>query len=103
MKTKTGMPDEKQPFTSHLEELRRRLIICFAAVLVGFLASYAFKERIFDFLSIPLVASLPEENSWMVFTGVTEAFFTYLKTSFLSGFFLALPVIFYQLWSFIAP
>jgi len=103
LKTKTRMPDEKQPFTIHLEELRRRLIICFAAVLVGFLASYAFKEKIFDFLSIPLVASLPEDNSWMVFTGVTEAFFTYIKTSFLSGFFLSLPVIFYQLWSFISP
>ncbi|UCG39278.1 MAG: twin-arginine translocase subunit TatC [bacterium] len=97
------MADKKLPFTVHLEELRRRLIVCIVAVLVGFLVCYAFKERIFQFVSIPLVASLPPDNSWMIFTGVTEAFFTYLKVSFLAGFFLSLPVIFYQLWSFIAP
>lgn len=97
------MPDQKLPFTVHLEELRKRLIRCFLAVGVGFLACYAFKEKIFEFVAIPLVASLPEENSWLIFTGVTEAFFTYLKVSILAGAFLALPVIFYQLWAFIAP
>ncbi|UCF31034.1 MAG: twin-arginine translocase subunit TatC [bacterium] len=96
------MSDERLPFTAHLEELRRRLIICFIAVLIGFLACYAFKERIYDFLAIPIYASLPE-NSTMIFTRVPEAFFTLLKVSFLAGFFLALPVIFYQTWAFIAP
>jgi len=91
------------PFTAHLEELRRRIMVCLAAVAVGFLACYAFKERIFEFVAIPLIASLPDDNSWMIFTGVTEAFFTYLKVSFLAGVFLTLPVIFYQLWAFIAP
>lgn len=97
------MPDQKLPFTVHLEELRRRLIICFIAVTAGFLLCYAFKERIFNFVAIPLIASLPADNSWMVFTGVSEAFFTYLKISFMAGIFLSLPVIFYQLWAFIAP
>lgn len=97
------MVDQKLPFTVHLEELRKRLIVCCIAVGVGFLVCYGFKERIFDFISIPLIASLPEDNSWMIFTGVTEAFFTYLKVSFLAGIFLSLPVIFYQLWAFVAP
>ena len=97
------MVDKRLPFTTHLEELRKRLIICCAAVGVGFLACYAFKDRIFEFIAIPLIASLPDDNSWMIFTGVTEAFFTYLKVSFLAGIFLSLPVIFYQLWAFISP
>ena len=96
------MPDEKLPFTVHLEELRRRLVICFIAVGIGFLLCYAFKERIFEFLAIPIYASLPDDSS-MIFIKVTEAFFTYLKVSILAAFFLALPLIFYQLWMFISP
>ncbi len=102
-KTTPRMVDKRLPFTVHLEELRKRLIICVGAVGVGFLLSYGFKDQIFEFVAIPLVASLPEENSWMIFTGVTEAFFTYLKVSFLAGIFLSLPVIFYQFWAFISP
>jgi len=78
-------------------------MICCASVGVGFLVCYGFKNQIFEFVAIPLIASLPDENSWMIFTGVTEAFFTYLKVSFLAGIFLSLPVIFYQLWAFISP
>ena len=100
---KTGMSEQRLPFTSHLEELRRRLIVCVIAVGVGFLVCYAFKDRIFEFMAIPLLANLPEKNSWMIFTGVAEAFFTYLKVSLLAGIFLALPVIFYQFWAFVAP
>ncbi len=97
------MPDHKLPFTAHLEELRKRFIICFIAIGVGFLACYAFKEKLFEFMAIPLLGSLPEHNSWMIFTGVSEAFFTYLKVSLLGGLFLALPVVFYQFWAFVAP
>ena len=97
------MSENRLPFTVHLEELRKRLVVCAIAVGVGFLACYAFKDKIFEFIAIPLIASLPEDNSWMIFTGVTEAFFTYLKVSLLAGIFLSLPVLFYQLWSFIAP
>jgi len=97
------MSDDKLPFTAHLEELRRRIIYCLVTVGVTSLICYAFKEKIFEFVAIPLIASLPEDNSWMIFTGVTEAFFTYLKISFLAGVFLSLPMIFYQLWAFIAP
>ncbi len=96
------MADEKLPFTAHLEELRRRLITCFIAIGVGFIISYFFSKRIFHVLMEPLVSVLPPEGS-LIFTGVTEAFFTYLKVSFLAGIFMASPVVLYQLWSFISP
>ncbi|MCF8081218.1 MAG: twin-arginine translocase subunit TatC [Desulfobacterales bacterium] len=94
--------DEKLPFTGHLEELRRRLIICFASVGVGFAGGYLFKERLFEILMNPLVKVMkPGQN--LVFTGLPEAFFTYLKVSLLAGILIASPVIIYQFWLFVAP
>jgi sec-independent protein translocase protein TatC len=99
--------DEKLPFTTHLEELRKRLIICFIAVGVGFVASYFFSKQLFTLLMRPLLVAMPEDAnlifSGLVYTGPTEAFFTYLKVAFLVGLLLAVPVIMYQLWMFIAP
>ncbi len=96
------MDEKRLPLTEHLTELRSRLVKCFIAVGIGFLISYQFSERIFGYLMIPLVKSLPE-GSTMVFTGLPEAFFTYLKTAFISGTFLAVPFILYQMWMFVAP
>jgi sec-independent protein translocase protein TatC len=94
--------DEKLPFTAHLEELRKRLIVAFVAVGVGFLASYGFKEKLFEILIAPLVRVMAEDDK-MIFTGLPEAFFTYLKVAFLAGLMLAAPVIIYQFWVFVAP
>jgi len=96
------MEDEKLPLTSHLEELRKRIIVCLIAVGLGFAVSYCFAEQLFAFISRPLAAVLPP-NSSFIFTGITEAFFTYLKLSFFSGVFLASPVIIYEIWKFVAP
>ncbi|MDD2389768.1 MAG: twin-arginine translocase subunit TatC [Desulfobacterales bacterium] len=93
---------EKLPFTSHLDELRHRLIVSFIAVGVGFALSYGFKEKLFEILTHPLV-SVMKTGDTLIFTGLPEAFFTYLKVSFLSGLMLAAPVILYQFWMFIAP
>lgn len=90
------------PLTEHLRELRMRLIRCCWAVGIGFVASYSFSREIFNLLMYPLVKVMPEQSS-MIFTGLTEGFFTYLKVSFLTGLMLATPVIFYQIWAFIAP
>jgi sec-independent protein translocase protein TatC len=99
--------DEKRPFTTHLEELRKRLIICFIAVGAGFVACYFFSKQLFILLMHPLLAAMPEDanliHSGLVYTGPAEAFFTYLKVAFLAGILLAVPVIMYQLWMFIAP
>lgn len=94
--------DEKIPFTAHLAELRRRLIVCCIAVGTGFVISYFFSKEIFELLMRPLLSAMPPEEK-LVYTGVAEAFFTYLKVAFLSGVLLAAPVIIYQLWMFIAP
>lgn len=94
--------DEKLPFTSHLDELRSRLIRCAIAVLIGFVASYFFKEKIFEILSAPLISVMGHGDS-LIFTGIPEAFFTYLKVSLLAGILLATPVIIFQFWMFVAP
>jgi sec-independent protein translocase protein TatC len=98
------MSNDTMPFTEHQEELRKRLIISAVAIGVGFLISYAFKERIFELLMKPWLEALPKgQTSKLIYTAPHEAFFTYLKVSFIAGFGLAVPVVLHQLWLFIAP
>ena len=94
--------EEKMPFTSHLEELRDRLIKSFIAVGVGFLVAYGFKDRLFEILIQPLVKVMGQGDK-LIFTGLPEAFFTYLKVAFLAGIMAASPVLIYQFWMFVAP
>jgi len=96
------MTDEKQPFFSHLKELRDRLVICIIAVAIAFIFTYYFKEKLFDFLMQPFIKVMPAKSSF-VFTGITEAFITYFKISIVAGIFLAAPVILYEFWMFVAP
>ncbi len=94
--------ENKTPLTGHLTELRDRLIHSSIAVGIGFVVAYCFKEKIFAILTAPLVIAMGE-NSKMIFTGLPEAFFTYLKVALLAGVVVATPVLFYQFWMFIAP
>jgi sec-independent protein translocase protein TatC len=94
--------DDKQPFMSHLEELRRRLVATAIAVGVGFGVTYFFAERLFQVLIAPLTSIMPEGDQ-LIFTSLPEMFFTYLKVALISGIMLATPYIFYQLWLFVAP
>jgi len=96
------MAEEKSPFTNHLDELRKRIIICIVAVAVGFFGSYFFAEQIFDILIKPLQAELPPD-SMFIFTGLPEAFFVYLKLSLFGGILLASPVLLWEVWCFVAP
>lgn len=96
------MGDDKLPFTAHLAELRTRLIRSFIAVGIGFLVSYAYIEQIFEFLMRPLIRAMPF-GSTVIFTTLTEGFFTYFKLALVSGVCLAFPVILYQLWRFVSP
>ncbi|PLX99910.1 MAG: twin-arginine translocase subunit TatC, partial [Desulfuromonas sp.] len=95
------MSDEQLPVTKHLEELRKRLMIAAAAWFIAFLACYGFSEQLFQFISEPVRAALPEGNS-LVFIKATEPFFTYLKIGALAGLLISLPIIFWQLWAFVA-
>ncbi|MFZ5569308.1 MAG: twin-arginine translocase subunit TatC [Thermodesulfobacteriota bacterium] len=94
--------DDKLPFTAHLEELRTRLIRCLIAVGIGFTGAYLYKEKLFDILTRPLVAVMGKGDT-LIFTGLAEAFFTYLKTAFIVGVMLASPVIIFEFWMFVAP
>jgi sec-independent protein translocase protein TatC len=94
--------DEKQPFMSHLEELRKRLIYCAISVGCGFVVAYFFSQRLFQLLIAPLKEVMPEGDQ-LIFTNLPEMFFAYLKVAFIAGILAAAPIIFYQLWMFVAP
>jgi len=96
------MDEKKLPLTSHLQELRKRLIHSFIAVGVGFFVCYAFKESLFDILAAPLINVMPKGGS-LIFISVAEAFFTYMKITFIAGIILTSPFILYEVWAFIAP
>ena len=79
--------------------------ICFViaiAIGIGFVLCYFFSERLFQILVMPLKANMPAGDR-LIFTNLPEMFFTYLKTAFLAGAMLVAPMLFYQLWMFIAP
>jgi sec-independent protein translocase protein TatC len=121
------MTDERRmPFLEHLRELRTRIIVSFSAIIIGFLAAWSFHKQIFDWLMVPYeraVTALPDPFHQTVLaqhpnTGVAvqprhvpllqyksliEPFFVYLKTALLAGLLAATPVIFWQVWAFIAP
>jgi sec-independent protein translocase protein TatC len=94
--------EDKMPLTSHLEELRKRIVRILIAVGIAFLGCFAFKEELFRIVAQPLISVLPP-GTHMVYTGLPEAFFTYIKVSFYAGIFLASPVVLYQVWKFISP
>lgn len=94
--------DSYMTFTEHLEELRWCLVKSLAAVVLAFAVSYFFSDRIFAFMVAPLKQNLQPGQS-LIGTGVAEAFFIEIKVALVAGVFLAGPVIFYQIWRFIAP
>ena len=95
--------ESQTSFVAHIEEFRKRLIRCCLAIAVGFGVAYAFKEQLFMILTMPLTKALEGTSGSMIFTGLPEAFFTYLKVSLLAGIIVALPIIFYQFWMFVIP
>jgi sec-independent protein translocase protein TatC len=93
-------PGESVTLVEHLDELRSRLILGLLAVAVGFGVAFGFQDELLTWLAQPL----PEAREGDLITfGVTEPFFTTVKVSLVAGFALALPVVLWQLWSFLAP
>jgi sec-independent protein translocase protein TatC len=86
----------------HLRDLQKALIRSAIAFFIMFFISFAFYEPILEFMMAPVKVLLPE-GTYMIATGVQEAFFTAIKVSFFSGFIFALPYIFWQIWGFLAP
>ncbi len=102
MENNEDIEEEKMSLTDHLVELRKRLTRALIAVGIGFFACYYFKELIFDIITRPLTAALPK-NSYLIYTGLTEAFFVYMKLAFFASIIITSPFILYQIWKFISP
>jgi len=90
------------PFTSHLGELRARLIKSVLAVAVAFLGCFYYVDTIFAILAAPL-RRLKIEGLTLIGTAVTEAFFTKMKIGLVAAVIAALPVLLWQAWQFVAP
>jgi sec-independent protein translocase protein TatC len=98
------LEEGRMPLLEHLIELRNRLLWSFGAIIVAFIVAYQFKESIYAFLVHPLaVIYAGEPGRKMIFTALTEAFFTYLKVSFWAAVCLSFPIIATQMWKFVAP
>lgn len=94
----------EQPFVTHLMELRDRLIKSIVAigVVAGVLAVYPGPGELYDLLAAPLVAHLPQ-GATMIATSVISPFMVPLKILLMAAFLIALPVVLYQVWAFVAP
>jgi sec-independent protein translocase protein TatC len=111
------MSDEKMPFFSHLEELRRRIIVSLIAIGIGFLLTFGFSEPILRILKQPLTTHLAFSRSYpfirsvaragppidLIFLAPAEAFWMHMKIAFLTALMLVLPVVLHQLWKFVSP
>ncbi len=90
---------EEATLVEHLDELRSRIFVSLGALVVGFAVAFVFHRHILHWLNAPL----PAGRGNPVTFGVAEPFLTAMKVSLMAGFALALPVVLWQLWSFLAP
>jgi sec-independent protein translocase protein TatC len=89
---------EEATLVEHLGELRARLLISLGAVALAFIVTFAFHEKLLEWLTKPL----PDDKTLLTL-GVTEPFFTSMKVSLYGALALAFPILVYQIWSFLAP
>ena len=98
----------KQHLLEHVKELRNRLLWAVGALLLGTVISYHFAKDIYGFLVKPLADAMVAvggegATQRMIYTDLTEAFFTYLKVSMFAGGFFTFPFLILQIWLFVAP
>ncbi|WP_434360013.1 twin-arginine translocase subunit TatC [Parasalinivibrio latis] len=94
----------RAPLLNHLLEIRRRLMLCFLFFIVVFIVAYAYSGEVYQYLTAPLVDVFGEDSGRrMIYTGLHEAFFTYMKLAFFTAMFASLPLLLIQVWCFIAP
>jgi len=93
---------EEQGFLSHLIELRQRLVRAAASIVIVFALLSPFMRQIFDVLSQPMMAALPQGTKLLA-TGVIAPFMVPLKITLFVALLIALPYVLYQIWAFVAP
>lgn len=106
------------PFTGHLSELRKRIVVSVIAILVFFIASFNFSEDIFRVLTMPMKSDIEFMISYpfvtfvekagmvqqsLIFLAPAEALWVHLKIALIAGIIFAVPIIFHQFWKFISP
>jgi sec-independent protein translocase protein TatC len=94
--------EDKLPLTTHLEELKKRLVRSLIVIGIGFGVCYFFKDGLFNIITRPLLKVMPKD-SYMIYTSLPEAFFTYMKVAFFASLFMTAPFWLYQIWKFISP
>ena len=99
---KDAEQQQSEPFVSHLIELRNRLIWAVGTILVLFLCLVPFASELYEWFAKPLISNLPQGGT-MISTEPHGPFFIPFKFAFATAFALAIPVVLYQLWAFIAP
>ena len=102
--TKDELEGTEQPFVSHLIELRDRLVRALIAVglVFGVLCLWPGPAGLYDIMAAPLIAHLPKGTT-LIATNVISPFIVPLKITLMSAFLVALPVVLYQVWAFVAP
>lgn len=100
----TFEPSSAAPLIDHLIELRRRLLWTVCGFIIAFLGCYQFSHEIFAFLVKPLATALEGQGDRrLIYTGLAEAFMTYLKVSLFTASLITFPLFAVQIWLFIAP
>lgn len=99
----TYSPLQAQPLIAHIIELRRRLLICAVIFCVAVGTCYAFADYIYSFLLSPLESVMHGKDRRLIYTGLAEAFMTYMKVALFAGGLITMPVVLLQIWRFIAP
>jgi len=97
--------DTAAPLMEHLAELRKRLIRCMLAFIVGMIISFTVATKIFNFLATPITKMLIDngQSPDLIFTGLQQGFMVNIRISLFGGLILAFPIISHQLWKFVAP
>lgn len=100
--------DARAPLRAHIGELRTRLVRAVAALFIGVIAAWFFRETLFDWLMQPYTKAMTERfpedaTQYIEYRSLTEPLVIYLKTSFIGGLLAAMPIILYQIWKFVVP
>jgi len=95
--------DTQLPLTVHLAELRSRIFKILISWAIGFTICWNFSDTIFGWMLEPATRALAADGGTLQAIAPAEIFVTYLKSSLLAGFVLALPVVFWQIWAFVSP
>src|SRR5512145_1951738 len=97
--------DKKMPLLDHLIELRSRLLWSVIALFAAFILCFIFAKHLYAFLVQPLADILAEKglDRRMIYTALTEVFFTYVKVAFFFGAFISFPIFATQIYKFVAP